>query len=257
MAGIPSRDSLRYRKKWVQQLPQRYPKLRKYIITFVLIVLFGIVSVSPELYWSEAPITYHIVRAAIALVVGAIITSDYDLLAKAGFNRLYNCINYTEDGLGDIIRRSYHAKRYIESGDEPISLTYWKNGKFRAEVDESAMLTEGIHFLVEVRVPSPGSSFRSPLTLCSAKLERLDQTNLDGKQLARLRAVDWFGPGDAVDEHEAIQYREKIPKLLDNDKTISPYITIEESNEIKQLNLCEWRDLYENISKVSEDLSGN
>jgi hypothetical protein len=159
MVGIPGSDNRYYWKKWVWQLPQRYPKVRKYVTTLLLLGIFGAVSVSPGFYWDEAPLIYHALRAIVVLVVGAVITSDYDLLAKAGFDRAYDWIHHTEEGLEDVIRRSYHAKRSIESGDEPIKLDYWKNGKFRAEVNESDELSEGIHFLVGTRVPSPGAVF--------------------------------------------------------------------------------------------------
>lgn len=250
MVGIPGSDNRYYWANWVWQLPQRYPKSRKYVATLLLLGVFGVASVSPDLYWGEAPPAYDALRAIVVLLVGAVITSDYDLLAKAGFDQTYGWIHHTDEGLQDVIRRSYHAKRYIESGYEPIKLNYWKRGKFRAEVAESAELSEGIHFLVEVRVPSPGSSFRSPLTLCSARLERLDRTDADGKQLARLHVVNWFGQGDAVDEHERIQYREKIPKLWSGGSDIDPYITVEESEEIKQLDMDEWKNRYEGFSKI-------
>lgn len=236
---------------WLLHLRHRAPKRRKYALTFGIVLTMVYVKSlrEPFGYGGEE------VRWILLFLLGAVVTSDYDVLGVFGLDGIVEWIQNPDD-IVSIVERSYHAKQYVESRDERIQLTYWKRGRFRALVDDATHLGTGMRFWVKVDVPSGDvrDGVEVPLHLCSVSLTRLTETNRQDAFEASFDVVRWRTKRSAIDDHERRQYDEMLPKIWSGSEDIDPYLTIQETDELNELSLREWRCLYEGLERVGDSV---
>lgn len=236
---------------WLLHLRHRAPKRRKYVLTFgIVLVMIYVKSLrEPFEYGGEE------IRWILLFLLGAVVTSDYDVLTVFGLDGVVGWIQNPDD-IVSVIERSYHAKQYVEFGDERIQLTYWKRGRFRALVDDATHLRTGMRFWVKVDVSSGDArdDIEVPLHLCSVSLERLTETNRQDAMEASFDVIRWRTKRSAIDHHERRQYDETLPKIWTGSDDIDPYLTIQETGELNELSLREWRCLYEGLETVGDSV---
>ena len=247
IGGFRRKISVLYRRlemaghRRYQRLKHAVPLQRKHFLSaFVLLAMFLV----------QAHLTPTWLAYTLVTVFGVVLSTDYQLLNAVGFTGVYEWIQRSETLL-EIVERNYYASQCVDSDDlsREIRLTYWEDGNFRAVVDGDVPMKEGIRFIVKVSAESPTGNYHVPVQLCSAELTDVSATD-DGRQEIRLAAVQWFG-GNAEDAYEQINYEKYLRQIRDSSSDIEPFLTVDESQELGQLDTEEWGQLYKWLRELN------
>lgn len=231
------RRGLRIRWRRLKQSP--YTPDRKQTLTFVLVTL------PVGLYWWFGD---HWAIAVLTPFIGVLLSTDYQVVDEYISSTLYEWIQDTETLL-DAVEQNYYAARYAHEGYEPIELTYWKNGHFRATVPADRPIHPGTRFLIRCTVDAQDNEFSYPLPFCTAEVESVSPES-DGKHEMKMDLVRWLNDNYSQNEPDRTVYREKTRQLREGSNAISPTADINESAEMDALTPDEWGTLAELLERT-------
>lgn len=212
---------------------------RKQVLTFGLVVLPVALYLAVGSNWATGFLT---------VLVGVLLTTDYAAIDRYVSSRLYEWIQAT-DSLLDVVERNYLAKQYAESDYDEFDLTYWENGDFRATVEAERPIRPGMRFKIRCNVPSIDEEIAPPISFCTAQVDAVSAED-DGRVEVSLSAVRWFHESDGRDERDRAVYRWKIEQLRTDSDEVSPDAALDESDELDDLDLEEWRTLVDALEKT-------
>lgn len=219
------------------------PLSRKQGVSFLLLgVMGGVLVLGPPPY-----------DTVLAGLVSLLLGTDYELLEWLGLGAVYDWLENARHIL-DTIELNYRVKTFLEEGPDRIDLQHVDGGDMRGRVSTDFQLVEGLPFWVAVDAPlgdDDGLSY--PLLLGRARLSRLTEldSSADGQALF-FTVVEWERTFQDTDEERAAsEYRSAIRSGED---WVEPFAFVVETDEVHELGLGEWKQLYENLKSVYDDL---